>query len=255
MHTVNKTFIQVNTGVEVFFFDYPLVLQLTRRDQEIVMLHSMIQWLVETIGTLGYPGIFLLMAVESSVIPFPSEVVMPPAGYLVSQGKMNPWLVVLAGGLGSLAGAYANYYGARYLGRPLLLQYGRFIGLAEEKLGRAEHFFEKHGEISTFIGRLIPVIRQLISVPAGLARMNHARFAFYTTLGATIWCAVLAWIGYVIGDNQELIMAMSRQAVAWALTGCLLVLAIYLYLHRKKNNAGKLLPVTSSTRQPKENQS
>ncbi len=193
------------------------------------MFHTMVAWLVETIGTLGYPGIFLLMAVESSVIPFPSEVVMPPAGYLVFQGKMNPWLVVLAGGLGSLAGAYANYYGALYLGRPLLLQYGRFVGLAELKLEKAEHFFRKHGEISTFIGRLLPVIRQLISVPAGLARMNHARFAFYTALGASLWCAVLAWIGYLIGDNQQLIMQMSRQAAAWAIGSCLVLLAVYLW--------------------------
>lgn len=199
------------------------------------MLQTMIQWLVDTIGTLGYPGIFLLMAVESSVIPFPSELVMPPAGYLVSQGKMSPWLAVMAGGLGSLAGAYANYFGALYLGRPLLLKYGRFIGLAETKLERAEQFFARHGEISTFVGRLIPVIRQLISVPAGLARMNHARFALYTTLGATIWCAVLAWIGYVIGNNQEMIAAMSRQAVAWALAACLLLVAGYVYWQKKRN--------------------
>ena len=197
------------------------------------MFQTMVAWLVETIGTLGYPGIFLLMAVESSIIPFPSEVVMPPAGYLVFQGKMNPWLVVLAGGLGSLAGAYANYYGALYLGRPLLLQYGRFVGLAELKLEKAEHFFRKHGEISTFIGRLLPVIRQLISVPAGLARMNHARFAFYTALGASIWCAVLAWIGYLIGDNQQLIMQMSRQALVWVLLSSLVLVAVYIGRQRR----------------------
>jgi len=200
------------------------------------MFHTMVAWLVETIGTLGYPGIFLLMAVESSIIPFPSEVVMPPAGYLVFQGKMNPWLVVLAGGLGSLAGAYANYYGARYLGRPLLLQYGRFVGLAELKLEKAEHFFRKHGEISTFIGRLLPVIRQLISVPAGLARMNHARFAFYTALGASIWCAVLAWIGYLIGDNQQLIMQMSRQALVWVLLFSLVLMAVYIGRQRRSGS-------------------
>ncbi|MDK9717086.1 MAG: DedA family protein [Trichlorobacter sp.] len=217
-------------------------------------MHTIIGWLIETIGTLGYPGIFLLMAVESSVIPFPSEVVMPPAGYLVFQGKMNPWLVVLAGGLGSLVGAYANYYGALYLGRPLLLQYGRFVGLAEVKLDKAELFFRRHGEISTFIGRLLPVIRQLISVPAGLARMNHARFALYTALGASIWCAVLTWVGYAIGDNQQLIMSMSRQATAWAIGFCLLILTIYLHLQRQRSNAGNLLPVTSSTKQSKENQ-
>lgn len=200
------------------------------------MFHIVITWLVETVGTLGYPGIFLLMAVESSVIPFPSEVVMPPAGYLVFQGKMNPWLVVLAGGLGSLAGAYANYYGALYLGRPLLLQYGRFVGLAELKLEKAEHFFRKHGEISTFIGRLLPVIRQLISVPAGLARMNHTRFAFYTALGASIWCAVLAWIGYLIGDNQQMIMQMSRQAAAWAIGSCLVLMAVYVWRQRRSSS-------------------
>lgn len=218
------------------------------------MLHTMISWLVETIGTLGYPGIFLLMAVESSVIPFPSEVVMPPAGYLVFQGKLNPWLVVLAGGLGSLAGAYANYFGALYLGRPLLLQYGRFVGLAEVKLEKAEQFFRKHGEISTFIGRLLPLIRQLISVPAGLARMNHARFAAYTALGASIWCAVLTWVGYTIGDNQQLIMSMSRQVTAWAVGGCLLLFAFYLYWQRTRSNSGNLLSVASSTKRSKENQ-
>lgn len=200
------------------------------------MFQTMVAWLVETIGTLGYPGIFLLMAVESSIIPFPSEVVMPPAGYLVFQGKMNPWLVVFAGGLGSLAGAYANYYGALYLGRPLLLQYGRFVGLAELKLEKAEYFFRKHGEISTFIGRLLPVIRQLISVPAGLARMNHARFAFYTALGASIWCAVLAWIGYLIGDNQQLIMQMSRQALVWVLLSSLVLVAVYIGRQRRSRS-------------------
>lgn len=197
------------------------------------MFESITVWLVETIGTLGYPGIFLLMAVESSAFPFPSELVMPPAGYLVFQGRMNPWLVLMAGGMGSLAGAYANYFGALYLGRPLLLQYGKFIGIAEEKLKKTEAFFQRHGEISTFIGRLFPVIRQLISIPAGLARMNHFRFAFYTSLGATIWCAVLAWIGYAIGDNQELIMSLSRQASVWAMSSCILLLACYRYWQKK----------------------
>lgn len=198
------------------------------------MFESITVWLVETISVLGYPGIFLLMMVESSALPFPSELVMPPAGYLVFQGRMNPWLVVLAGGLGSLAGAYANYFGALYLGRPLLLKYGKFVGLAEEKLEKTEDFFRRHGEISTFIGRLLPVIRQLISIPAGLGRMNLVRFALYTSLGATIWCAVLAWIGYAIGDNQQLIMSLSRQASAWIIGGCVLLLAGYLYWHKKK---------------------
>jgi len=200
----------------------------------IIWLESVTVLLVDAISALGYTGIFLLMMVESSAFPFPSELVMPPAGYLVSQGRMNMWLVVLAGGLGSLAGAYVNYYGALYLGRPLLLQYGRFIGLAEGKLVKTEVFFRQHGEISTFIGRLLPVIRQLISVPAGLGRMNHVRFAFYTSLGATIWCIVLASIGYAIGDNQQLIMSLSREASVWMIGGCVLLLSCYLYRHKKR---------------------
>ena len=213
----------------------------------IIWLESVTVLLVDAISALGYTGIFLLMMVESSAFPFPSELVMPPAGYLVSQGRMNMWLVVLAGGLGSLAGAYVNYYGALYLGRPLLLQYGRFIGLAEGKLVKTEVFFRQHGEISTFIGRLLPVVRHLISIPAGLSRMNHLRFSAYTLLGAFIWCSILTWIGYMIGHNQELIMAYSKQAVLWVIVGCCLLLAGYLWHVRRKSSARSLAvspPVT-----------
>ncbi len=138
------------------------------------MLHAAINWLLATILKLGYPGIFLLMAMESSVIPIPSELVMPPAGYWAVEGKMNLWLAILCGTAGSLVGAYANYYAAHYLGRPLILKYGKYVGITEEKFAKVETFFHKHGEISTFIGRLLPVVRHLISLPAGLAGMNHA---------------------------------------------------------------------------------
>ena len=159
------------------------------------MISSFMQMLVEGIGILGYPGIFFLMAMESSLIPVPSELVMPPAGYLAQQGLMNPWLAILAGTLGSLAGAYANYYGALYVGRPLILKYGKYILIPPEKFHRIERFFLRHGEISTFIGRLLPVVRHLISIPAGLYQMNHLRFSMYTLLGAFLWCSVLTWIG------------------------------------------------------------
>jgi membrane protein DedA with SNARE-associated domain len=198
------------------------------------MLHEAIIWLVDTIGSLGYTGIFLLMAMESSVLPVPSELVMPPAGYLVQQGRMDMILVILAGTLGSWVGAYANYFAARFLGRPLLLRYGRYIGLTEHHFGRVEHFFRQHGEISTFIGRLLPVIRHLISLPAGLARMNHLRFSLYTLVGSALWVSILAWIGYFIGENQELIMQYSHQAVVDVIAFSIVLAAGYIWLHKRR---------------------
>ena len=137
-------------------------------------MHDLINWLLNTMNAMGYPGIFVLMAMESSIIPVPSELVMPPAGYLAQQGKMNIWIAILMGTVGSLAGAYANYFTARWLGRPLVLKYGKYVWITEEKFAKVESFFLKHGEISTFIGRLLPVIRHLISIPAGIAGMNCA---------------------------------------------------------------------------------
>ncbi len=199
------------------------------------MVNDFMQMLVEGIGTLGYPGIFLLMAMESSLIPVPSELVMPPAGYLAQQGLMNPWIAILVGTVGSLAGAYVNYYGARYLGRPLILKYGKYFLIPEQKFHRIERFFLQHGEISTFIGRLLPVVRHLISIPAGLSGMNHLRFSTYTLLGAFIWCSVLTWIGYFIGRNQDLIMTYSRQSVIWAFAGSCLLVVVYIWFHRRKS--------------------
>ncbi len=197
------------------------------------MLHDLIHWLIETIGSMGYPGIFLLMAMESSIIPVPSELVMPPAGFLIYQGRMD-WLpAILAGTLGSLAGAYANYFAARYLGRPLILKYGRYVLIPPDKFQRVESFFLRHGEISTFIGRLLPVIRHLISIPAGVAGMNHLKFSLYTLLGAGIWCSILTWIGYAIGQNQELVMAWSHRALFWVLLASCGLVTCYIWWHRR----------------------
>jgi membrane protein DedA with SNARE-associated domain len=200
-------------------------------------MHAAIDWLVTTIGAMGYPGIFLLMAMESSVIPIPSELVMPPAGYLAHEGSMNMWLAILCGTVGSLVGAYANYFAAHYLGRPLVLKYGKYVWITEEKFAKVETFFHKHGEISTFIGRLLPVIRHLISLPAGLAGMHHWKFATYTLLGAGIWCTVLTWIGYFIGKEQALIMRYSHQAVVGVILFSAILIAVYVWRHRRKNGA------------------
>jgi membrane protein DedA with SNARE-associated domain len=196
-------------------------------------MHALLNWLVETIGNLGYPGIFLLMAMESSIFPVPSELVMPPAGYLAQQGKMHIGLAILAGTVGSLAGAYANYFAAQYLGRPLLYRYGKYVLISPEKLQRMETFFQRHGEISTFIGRLLPVIRHLISIPAGLSGMNHLRFSLYTLAGAGIWCTILAWIGYIIGENQELIMQYSHQALLWVIIASSALIVGYIWWQRR----------------------
>ncbi len=197
-------------------------------------MHALVQWLLDTIGSMGYPGIFLLMAMESSVIPVPSELVMPPAGYLAFQGKMSMAGAILCGTLGSLAGAYANYFASRYLGRPLIIRYGRYVLIPPEKFERVERFFLRHGEISTFIGRLLPVVRHLISIPAGLSGMNHLHFSLYTLLGAGLWCTILTGIGYIIGENQQLIMRYSHQALLWVALFSIALIVLYIRLQRRR---------------------
>ncbi len=197
-------------------------------------MHELINWLIMTIGALGYPGIFVLMALESSVIPIPSELVMPPAGYLAQQGQMHMAVAILCGTAGSLVGAYANYFAAHYLGRPLILRYGKYVWITEEKFAKVETFFKNHGEVSTFIGRLLPVVRHLISLPAGLAGMNHVKFSLYTLAGAGLWVTVLTYIGYFIGAERELIMQYSHQALIGAVVLSVVIIAVYVWNHRRK---------------------
>jgi membrane protein DedA with SNARE-associated domain len=204
-----------------------------------------VHWITETIFALGYPGIVILMALESSFFPFPSEVVLPPAGYLAAQGRMNAWIALGAGVLGSLVGAVFNYAVAVRLGRPLLHRYGKYFFVRESTLDRAEEYFRTHGEISTFIGRLIPVIRQYISLPAGLARMRLGLFAAYTTLGAGIWCAILTWIGWYLGTQAEPLGSLPAEQVHRYVNRALLILApllgtvvaVYVVRHRRRRRA------------------
>ena len=187
-----------------------------------------ILFLVNSIGALGYPGIFILMFLESSFFPFPSEVVMIPAGYLAYQGKMNLILVIVIGVLGSIAGAWFNYFLAERLGRKLILKF-----LKEHHLKMVEDFFEKHGPISTFNGRLIPVIRQYISFPAGLARMNPLKFTVYTTAGAGIWVTILVFLGYFIGQNQVLIHQYLNEITIITLIAITILTIGYIKINRK----------------------
>jgi membrane protein DedA with SNARE-associated domain len=209
------------------------------------VLETAVHWLTELIFQLGYVGIALLMALESSLVPFPSEVVLPPAGYLAAQGRMSAPVAFGAGLLGSLIGALFNYFLAAKLGKPVLHKYGKFLLIKEASLVRAEEFFRRHGEISMFIGRLIPVIRQLISLPAGVASMRLDRFVLYTALGAGIWCAILTWIGWYLGryasnlaaDFDQLVAEYAGQATLWLVPAMVLTIGIYVYTYRRKRKS------------------
>lgn len=193
-------------------------------------------------------GIVFFMAVESSFIPFPSEVIMIPAGFLVYRGPLPTGnhavdlvIVITAGLAGSMLGAYVNYFLSAWLGRPFLRRYGRFFFLSEPALDRAEEIFRKYGEIVTFVCRLLPAIRQLISIPAGLSRMNPARFSLFTALGAGIWTSILTGTGYFLGrstgDMSCLEMAVRGKEIisshyGWILAALAFCIALYALLRR-----------------------
>jgi membrane protein DedA with SNARE-associated domain len=190
-------------------------------------------WIIATVHEWGYGGIVLMMAVESTILPFPSEAALIPAGYLAAQGKMDPLLATLCGALGSLLGASVNYGVSMWLGRPIMERIGGYVFVTPDKLDAADRYFATHGEITTFIGRLIPGIRHLISIPAGVARMNFARFALYTTLGAGFWSAVLVGVGYWVGQNEQLWRPMLQKATLWLFGGVVVLIAIYVRRHRR----------------------
>ncbi|MCD6172521.1 MAG: DedA family protein [Sulfurimonas sp.] len=198
------------------------------------MIRELAQDLVDLIFDWGYLGIFLLMAVESSFIPFPSEIILIPAGYLASKGDMNLGMIMGSALGGSLVGAFINYYLALLLGRKILKRYGKYFFISENALEKMDNYFDKHGAISTFIGRLIPGIRQLISIPAGLSRMNLAVFSIYTALGAGIWALILTMLGYFIGENQELIDTYLKQITIVVLIALVLLGSWYAYYQRNK---------------------
>lgn len=198
------------------------------------MIHDIAQAIVGYIGDMGYWGIFLLMFLESTFFPFPSEIVMIPAGYLAFKGEMNLYIVILSGIVGSVTGALFNYYLAIHFGRKFILRYGKYFLIKEETLDKLEVFFARHGELSTFNGRLIPGIRQLISLPAGLARMNIAKFAFYSGLGAGIWVIVLVALGYFLGSNEALISEYLQSATLIALLCVVLITLFYVARNKRR---------------------
>ena len=196
------------------------------------MLAEIVNWIVQTVGSLGYAGIFIMMFLESSFFPFPSEVVMVPAGYLASKGEMSLTLAILAGIAGSLAGAVFNYFLAIKFGRAFLIKYGKYLFLKDGALDKLESFFKNHGEISTFSGRLIPGIRQYISLPAGLAKMSLFKFSFYTALGAGIWVVVLVLLGYFLGENEALVKEYLTQITIATLAFIVVLVGVYYYIKK-----------------------
>ena len=200
------------------------------------MIQELAQSLVDLIFDWGYFGIFLLMTIESSFIPFPSEIVLIPAGYLVSQEQMSLWAVMACALGGSLAGAFINYYLALFVGRRFLARYGKYFFIKENALKKMDDYFEKHGPISTFIGRLIPGIRQLISIPAGLAKMDIKLFSLYTALGAGIWALILVLLGYFIGENQELIKEYLKQITLSLIVVLIVLGGWYAYYQKRKTS-------------------
>lgn len=203
------------------------------------LFSGLIEWLVQVIGHMGYAGIISLMFLESSFFPFPSEVVMPPAGYLAWKGEMNLFLVILSGIAGSVLGGLFNYWIAVKWGRPVFEKYGKYFFVTPEALDKADRFFAHHGHISTFTGRLLPVIRQYISLPAGLARMPLAQFSFYTALGSGIWVVILTMLGYFLGSNQALIHQDLKKISICLILGCCLLIVCYIIWYRKKHPKAK----------------
>lgn len=208
-----------------------------------------LQWGINYSHTYGFLIIFILMAVESSFIPFPSELVMIPAGFLAYRSVLSfqsPIIdfsaAVLLGMLGSVAGAFFNYYIALLLGRPFLYKYGKFFFIKPRLLERAEEIFREYGDIVTFVCRFLPAIRHLISIPAGLSKMSKIRFTIFTALGAGIWCLILTSLGYYLGrvsnnmSYKEIIIKgkyIIIQNYPWLFLGAAILFGLYLFIHLK----------------------
>jgi membrane protein DedA with SNARE-associated domain len=198
------------------------------------MFKGLIDWYLGALETGGYPLVVLLMAIESSIVPLPSEVIIPPAAHLAhSTGKLSLAGIVLAGAIGSWLGATVMYWAARLAGRPLVLRYGRYAMISPEKVEGAERWAAHYGAMGIFISRLLPVVRHLIGIPAGIVRMNYQAFSIYTLLGSALWCGVLCYVGIKMGQDEKLMKGELHRISIW-LGGAMLVLGslYYFFVHR-----------------------
>lgn len=175
------------------------------------MIETITAFVISVISKIGYAGLAFLMMLESMIFPVPSEAVMPFAGYLVAQGKFDFWIAALASAVGSIIGSLISYYLGLFLGRPAILKIGKYILLNEGELAWTEGWFRRKGEITIFISRFIPVVRHLISIPAGLGKMNLKRFVLYTFAGAFLWNSFLLYLGYRLREGWQLIQTYSKE--------------------------------------------
>ena len=199
------------------------------------MLHDLMRMWFERVEAWGYAGVFVMMAIESTVLPLPSEVVIPPAAYHAAQGRMSFWGVVIAATLGSWAGSALSYLAARALGRPLILKYGRFVFVPEKKWLMAEQWILRYSAGGIFFSRLLPVVRHLVSLPAGAARMPFPLFTTMTLIGSFVWSTVLAWFGArVLGDQPQLLhdpdglTHLLKDKLLWFVAAAVVLLGLYI---------------------------
>jgi len=206
------------------------------------MFKAVIDWYLGALQSGGYPLVALLMAMESSIIPLPSELVIPPAAHLAHTHQANLSIggIIIAGTLGSWAGASVMYWAARLAGRPLLMRYGKYLRITIQKIEGAESWSAHYGSLGIFISRLLPVVRHLIGIPAGIVRLNFKLYSFYTILGSGIWCAVLCYVGIKMGQDEKLMQGQLHRISMW-LGGSMLVLGVmyYLFVYRYMKKQGK----------------
>ncbi len=190
-------------------------------------------FIIQTISALGYAGVALLMAVESACIPLPSEIIAPFAGYLVFTGRFTLFWVSIAGGLGSMIGSFVTYEIGFKFGRPFVEKYGKYILISKHDLDLADRFFQKYGNLSTFIGRCLPVVRTFISLPAGIAKVPRAPFLLYSFVGSVIWTAVLAFFGMKLGENWQSLREQLHNFDTTIIILIVLAAAYWVYRHFK----------------------
>jgi membrane protein DedA with SNARE-associated domain len=197
-------------------------------------LAKLIEWYSSSLQSGGYPLVALLMAIESSVVPIPSELVIPPAAHLAyTQGRMSIAGIVVAGAIGSWIGATVMYWVSRAAGRPLILKYGKYVLIPTAKVYQAERWAERFGNFGVFASRLLPVVRHLIGIPAGIVRLNYVSFSIYTLVGSAVWCSVLAWVGVKAGQDEALMNGELNRIAIWLVGALALLGAVYYaFVHR-----------------------
>ena len=204
------------------------------------LINRLNDWYSHALQSGGYPLVALMMAVESSLFPLPSEIVIPPAAYLAHAGKipLSLWGIVLAGTIGSWLGATVMYWASRVAGRPLVMKFGKYFFISPEKIAGAERWAAHYGAMGIFISRLLPVVRHLIGIPAGIVRMNYWIFSLYTLLGSAIWCAVLCWLGVKMGQDESLMKGEYHRITIW-LAGAMVALGALYYFFVHQHMVGK----------------